>query len=227
MTAPDTTTTTTTASQPPTTTTSSPSQITILVASTNPVKITAAARAFARMFPSATPRPIAHGISFPSGVPDQPFTDATTLRGAANRAAAARALDPTPQTGGEGGKYDYFVGIEGGVGEHPAEEMDGLGVGGEMMRSFAWVVVLGRDGSRVGRARTATYFLPKETAGLVRGGMELGKADEVVFGGRNSKQKNGSVGLLTGDVVDRAGYYEEAVVLALIPFREENGGLTF
>lgn len=99
-----------------------------------------------------------------------------------------------------------------------------------MMRSFAWVVVLGREeehGRKVGRARTGTYFLPAETARLVRGGMELGRADEVVFGGRNSKQRNGSVGLLTGDVVDRARYYEEAVVLALIPFREGNRGLTF
>jgi non-canonical (house-cleaning) NTP pyrophosphatase len=77
----------------------------------------------------------------------------------------------------------------------------------------------------MGKARTATYYLPRETAKLVKGGMELGHADEVVFGGQNSKQKNGSVGLLTGDVIDRRAYYEEAVVLALIPFR--NQGLTF
>jgi non-canonical (house-cleaning) NTP pyrophosphatase len=77
----------------------------------------------------------------------------------------------------------------------------------------------------MGKARTATYYLPRETAQLVKGGMELGHADEVVFGGQNSKQKNGSVGLLTGDVIDRRAYYEEAVVLALIPFR--NQGLTF
>lgn len=198
--------TTTTSSDPPTTAMATPK--TILVASTNPVKIRAAERAFARMFPGVTHT--ARGLSVPSGVPDQPFSDATTLLGARNRAEGARAADP------EGA--DYWVGIEGGVDDDPQD--------GELLRSFAWVVVLDREEkTKMGRARTATYYLPRETAELVRGGMELGRADEVVFGRVNSKQKNGSVGLLTGDVIDRGGYYEEAVVLALIPFR--NRGLTF
>ncbi len=41
----------------------------------------------------------------------------------------------------------------------------------------------------------------------------------MVFGRTNSKQGNGAVGLLTGDVIDRAAYYVHAVILALIPFR--------
>jgi len=40
-----------------------------------------------------------------------------------------------------------------------------------------------------------------------------------VFGKENSKQTYGAVGLLTGDVIDRTRFYEDAVVLALIPFR--------
>ena len=183
---------------------------TILVASTNPVKILAAARAFARMFPPAGPPPVVRGLSVPSGVPDQPFSDATTLQGARNRVKGARAAEPGA---------DYWVGIEGGVDEDPYPDLgSGLDGGVTLLQSFAWVVVLGRDGT-VGKARTAMYYLPRETAALVREGMELGRADEVVFGGVNTKQKNGSVGLLTGDVVERRGYYEEAVVLALIPFR--------
>ena len=183
---------------------------TILVASTNPVKILAAARAFARMFPQAGPPPAVRGLSVPSGVPDQPLSDATTLQGARNRVEGARAAEPGA---------DYWVGIEGGVDEDPYPDLGSeLGGGAALLQSFAWVVVLGRDGT-VGKARTAMYYLPGETSALVRGGMELGRADEVVFGGVNTKQKNGSVGLLTGDVVERRGYYEEAVVLALIPFR--------
>jgi non-canonical (house-cleaning) NTP pyrophosphatase len=54
---------------------------------------------------------------------------------------------------------------------------------------------------------------------LIDQGMELGEADDVVFGRNNSKQKNGAVGILTGDVVTRTSYYVEAVCLALIPFR--------
>lgn len=225
----------------------------ITIASKNPVKITAALQGFTRMFPPSptTATDVTHtalGLSVPSGVPDQPLTGTSTLRGAYNRAVRARELEPGA---------DYWVGIEGGVDTESSDsalgldlDLDGAGAGleeregkgdkggkgdgpgtgkrAEPMQSFAWVVVLGRDSNgklKMGKARTATYYLPRETAALVRGGMELGHADEVVFGGKNSKQKNGSVGLLTGDVVDRRRYYEEAVVLALIPFR--NGGLSF
>jgi inosine/xanthosine triphosphatase len=172
------------------------------------------------------------GLSVPSGVPDQPLTDASTLRGAYNRAVRLRELEPGA---------DFWIGIEGGVDTEPdyglgsglGLDLDGAGEGegtggDKAMQSFAWVVVLGRDANgrvKMGKARTATYYLPRETAALVRGGMELGHADEVVFGQKNSKQQGGSVGLLTGNVVDRRRYYEEAVVLALIPFR--NGGLSF
>ena len=92
------------------------------------------------------------------------------------------------------------------------------------IESFAWVVVIGRDG-RVGKARTAAYYLPEETAKLLREGMELGHADDLIHGRTNSKQRTGSVGILTDDAVDRAGYYTQAVVLALIPFK--NPKLTF
>ena len=138
---------------------------TILVASTNPVKILAAARAFARMFPPAGPPPVVRGLSVPSGVPDQPFSDATTLQGARNRVKGARAAEPGA---------DYWVGIEGGVDEDPYPDLgSGLDGGVTLLQSFAWVVVLGRDGT-VGKARTAMYYLPRETAALVREGMELG-----------------------------------------------------
>ena len=39
-----------------------------------------------------------------------------------------------------------------------------------------------------------------------------------MFGQSDSKRKNGSVGLLTGDVITRADFYTPAVTLALIPF---------
>ena len=156
----------------------------------------------------------ARGVSVPSGVPDQPFSDAETLQGALNRAERARELEPAA---------DFWVGLEGGVAEDPTP---GLPYSGGLLQSFAWVVVLGRkESGRRGSARTATYYLPRETAALVRDGVELGPAEDRLWGRTNSKQKNGSVGLLTGDVIDRRGYYEQAVVLALIPFK--NSGLSF
>ncbi len=168
---------------------------TIVVASTNPVKIQAALSGFQRMFPADefTVQP----ISVPSGVSDQPMSDAETLQGARSRSANARRALPDG---------DYWVGIEGGVDQR----------GGEL-EGFAWVVIAGREIS--GKSRTATFYLPDEAARLVRQGIELGHADDQVFGRSNSKQQNGSVGLLTGDVVDRTSYYEQAVILALIPFK--------
>jgi inosine/xanthosine triphosphatase len=175
---------------------------TIIVASLNPVKIKAALDGFSRMFPNS--KFAVRAVSVPSGVAEQPMTSEETLQGALNRVQNIRALEPDA---------DYWVGIEGGVDTDAG-----------LLQSFAWIVVTGKEG-RTGKARTATYYLSAETTKLVRGGMELGHADDLIFGRTNSKQKGGSVGILTDDVVTRSGYYMHAVVLALIPFKNVN--LTF
>ncbi len=172
----------------------------LVVASTNPVKIQAALDGFGSMFPADEFS--ARGIAVASGVSDQPMSDAETLRGALNRVARAQSEAPDA---------DYWVGMEGGVEDR-----------GEL-EAFAWIVVADRQ--RVGKSRTATFYLPEETARLVRQGIELGHADDQVFGRSNSKQQNGSVGLLTGDALDRTAFYTQAVILALIPFK--NPSLTF
>ncbi len=174
----------------------------IVVASTNPVKIQSALNGFQRLFPGQTFT--ARGLAVPSGVSAQPMTDAETRQGARNRAAAARAAAPAA---------DYWVGIEGGCELVP----DGAPAGSAALAVFAWVVVQGPD--RAGQGRTGQFFLPEAVAALVRQGVELGEADDRVFGRVNSKQGNGAIGLLTGDVIDRAQYYEHAVIMALVPFK--------
>lgn len=139
------------------------------------------------------------GLPVSSGVSHQPMGDAETLRGAEARARNARVQDASA---------DFWVGIEGGC-----EDRDGV------LHGFAWVVVL--SATREGRSRTASFEIPPAVANLVRQGVELGDADDRVFGRQNSKQGNGAVGLLTADAVDRVALYEPAVVLALIPFRNE------
>lgn len=185
----------------------------VVVASHNPVKISAAREGFSGMFPSQAFS--LTGLNVPSGVADQPMTDAETLQGARNRARNAREAKP---------EADYWVGIEGGVDDS-----------GDAMETFAWVVVLGKQSEaaaestskseRMGRARTAAFFQPEEVARLVRSGMELGPAGDEVFGSENSRQHSGSIGLLTGDLINRSAYYVPAVIGALIPFR--NSTLTF
>jgi inosine/xanthosine triphosphatase len=170
----------------------------VIVASTNPVKISTTENGFAKMFPGETFK--VQGISAPSEVSDQPMSNNETLRGAMNRVNNVSNL---------GTEADYWVGIEGGL-----EEADGE------LEAFAWVVVKSKDG-KMGKGRTGSFFLPEKVAELVKQGMELGEADDIVFGMTNSKQINGAVGILTGDVLTRTTYYEPAVILALIPFKNE------
>lgn len=136
-------------------------------------------------------------VSVPSGVKAQPASSEETLRGARNRVENARKLIP---------QADYWIGIEGGI-----EELEGE------MAGFAWIVVY--SPSRCGKGRTGTFFLPEQVAGLVRQGIELGEADDLVFNRSNSKQDNGAIGILTGNVLDRTRLYEHAVILALLPFK--------
>jgi inosine/xanthosine triphosphatase len=166
----------------------------IHVASTNPVKVNAAAEGFKTAFPAE--EFLVTGYRVEHGVPTQPMTDAETRQGSETRARLLCEEYPGA---------DYWVGIEGGV------EQDGDG-----LLVFAWVTVLSAD--RHGTGRTGAFHVPPEVARLVRGGMELGLADDQVFGRENSKQQNGAVGLLTHDLITRQSYYEHAVILALVPF---------
>lgn len=167
----------------------------VVVASGNPVKHEATRRALAIVYPD---RPLdVVGVSVPSGVADQPMSDAETLTGARRRAEAACGRRPGA---------DFWVGLEGGVDEQ----------GGDLF-AFAWAVLQGPDG-RQGRARTAAFQLPPEVAELVRAGVELGEADDRVFRRRGSKRRGGAVGLLTDGRLSRADLYVPAVVLAAVPF---------
>lgn len=168
----------------------------VIVASTNPVKITAVRLGFQQMFPEQRFEFIGLKCA-PISVSEQPMSDLQTLQGAAER--CQRAAENRPDA-------DYWVGVEGGVSD----------VSGEM-NAFAWVVIQSRQ--RIGKARTAEFALPPPVAELVRQGKELGDADDLVFAQKNSKQEHGAVGLLTGNVVNRTTLYQQAVILALIPFK--------
>lgn len=167
----------------------------VVVASQNPVKLAAIQQGFLKMFPEESFTWVTESV--PSGVGDQPLSDEETLQGAINRVENIRKLVP---------EADYWTGIEGGVEFNQTGEMC----------AYAWVVICSID--QFGKARTGAFFLPPKVALLVKEGKELGDADDIVFGEHNSKQKNGAVGLLTNNLLDRTGFYVQAVVLALIPF---------
>lgn len=169
-------------------------QFLIIVGSKNPVKISCTDSAFHQAFDDAF---LIEGLNVGSGVSNQPAGDQETYQGALNRAVNSKAVFP---------EADYWVGIEGGI-----EEI------GDEMQAFAWVVIIDKSG-KIGKAKTATFFLPPAITALVKGGMELGEADDQFFQRENSKTGNGAVGILTHDRIDRKNYYTPAVILALIPF---------
>ncbi len=168
----------------------------IIVASKNPVKIQAAKLGFESLFPKEQFN--VEGVSVPSGVRDQPMDDNETKLGALNRVERAKEKFTDA---------DYWVGIEGGI----ENTENGMSV-------FAWIVIKGK--SQIGLAKTASFFLPPKVQKLVNEGMELGHADDVVFGVSNSKQNSGALGLLTDDVLNRTDLYQPAVIMALIPFKK-------
>jgi inosine/xanthosine triphosphatase len=178
---------------------------TIVVASTNPVKLAAASEAVAQVFPGWVTRVVP--VRADSGVPDQPMGDEQTLQGALNRLEASRR---------EVSDAALWFAFEGGCGDVPGEP--------GALHAFAWVVVT--DGRRTSRARTATFPLPPVVAALVRRGVELGHADDAVFGREGSKQSNGAVGLLSKNLIDRTAYYRHAAILALLLFLDVNGAYT-
>ena len=165
-----------------------------VVGSTNPVKIGAALAVLARLSPAVS----VHGVAVPSGVPDQPWGDDETIRGARARAIAALERDTAAE---------LAVGIEGGVVEGAA--------GG--LRTCAWAVAVGRDG-REGIGGSLSMALPHSVAELVRSGMELGHAMDAVTGRHDVKRGLGAVGILTAGLVTRQGAYETLVAYALSPF---------
>jgi len=166
----------------------------IIIASKNPVKINAIKLGFESV--------LNHydfdfkGISASSDISDQPMTVEETYQGALNRIKNAKKMFPDA---------NYYCGIEG-----------GLEVFKDQYYAFAWILI--DNGILTGKARTASFMLPQGIVKLIEQGYELGIADDMIFGHSNSKQKQGSVGILTHDKIDRTKYYKHAVVLALIPF---------
>lgn len=164
----------------------------IAIGSTNPVKVTAVTTHISRLWPEAHVVP----ISVPSGVSAMPMSDAETITGAQNRAAAAR----------DAIHADMGIGLEGGV--HP--EPFGWVLQG-------WVAIVAADG-RASLGGCARLPLPEHIAQRVQNGEELGHVMDDVLNDHNIKQKGGAVGALTNNLVVRGEAFATAVAYALAPF---------
>lgn len=163
----------------------------VAVGSRNPVKLEATRAGFASVWPEREWR--FEDCDVDSGVSDQPMSNGSSIRGARNRAIRAREIaDAT-----------FGVGIESGL-----ERIEGIWF------SSGWVVIVDVEG-REGISSSMLRPVPLPSMELVLQGMELGHANDRVFGTSNSKQATGLIGLLTNNVLTREGVLRDAVVSAL------------
>jgi inosine/xanthosine triphosphatase len=165
----------------------------VAVGSTNPVKIGAVRAVMNRVKPAIE----VIGIGVASDVPDQPWGDEETIRGARTRAKRALVA----------GDAELGVGLEGGL----VEQRDGS------LLTCAWAVVASPDG-RASTGGSLAMPLPPAVAAAVRDGLELGHAMDRVTGGRDIKRGSGAVGILTAGLIDRQRAYETLVTYALAPW---------
>jgi len=165
----------------------------VAVGSSNGVKIAAVRAVLARLNPAAQ----CDGVTVPSGVPDQPWGDDETVRGAEGRARAALAASTA----------DLAIGLEGGV----VELADGA------LRTCAWAVAVDRSGIR-GVGGSMAIPLPESVAARLRAGEELSHAMDAVSRQTGTGRGVGAVGVLTAGLVDRQRAYESLVTYSLAPW---------
>lgn len=165
----------------------------VVVASLNPAKIQAVKEAFSSVFPDQDF--LFEGVSVPSGVADQPLSDRETKTGALNRVKQAKQRIENA---------DYYVGLE---------------AGNEGNATFAWMIIESQH--KRGESRSASLLLPPVVLEKLKDGRELGHVMDEVFNTENIKQKGGAIGLLTQHQLTRSSVYQQALILALIPFINE------
>lgn len=164
----------------------------VIITSKNPVKVEATKSAFMEVFGDDVE---VEAIEVESDVADQPFSDEATLLGSKNRIKNAKSL----------AKADFYVSIESGVIDRGGE----LGV-------FSWVLI--ESNGIFGKARTSEFYLPGKMKELLDQGLSLGQAGDLVFGGKDTNQKGGTISFLTKGLVTREHVARETIKLALIPF---------
>ena len=164
----------------------------ISVGSKNPVKITAVENAVKKIWAGVE----IIGIEVNSGVNNQPKSNEEAIQGAANRAKLS-----LQQTGA-----DIGMGLEGCV----YDSEFGMFLSG-------WVVAINKNGE-IGIGGGGGLLLPEKIASEIRNGKELGPVMDKFIGDHNTKQKQGTVGVLTNNLVSRTDAFEKSVIFALARF---------
>ncbi len=170
----------------------------VVVGSHNPVKISAGQRSISQWFDGE--HVTVEGMSVPSGVADQPMTEAETRLGAVNRVRNCLHELATQDR-----SFDWVIAYEGGVDKFA----DGPA-------TFAYVAI--SNGSEMAVGRSANLPLPHAVYAELLEGKELGDVMDKHFGTVNIKQQGGAIGLLTKGLATRQSVYVTATIMAMARF---------
>jgi len=173
--------------------------MTIFVGSSNPVKINAVIIAASETWPDVAVR----GFEVKSGISEQPMTDEETRQGAENRARAALDQGEQHVSLFDASETHLGMGLEGGVFRF-----------GDELWSTVWVAVVDDTGA-VYTANGARFRVPDVIAKPILAGGEMGPVVSKLFGIPDIKKKNGAIGVITNNFVDRAEEYSAIAKMAL------------
>jgi len=174
----------------------------IFVGSTNPIKINAVIMAASESYPEVK----VEGFEVESGIGEQPSSDEETMQGAINRAKAtlSEGLKKIRNSDLEIKTSDTLgVGLEGGVFER-----------GNELWSTVWVVVVDKE-KNIFLANGARFRVPEPIASLIKNGEEMGPAVAELVGETDVRSKQGMIGIITQNFIDRTEEYTGIVKMAL------------
>ncbi len=180
----------------------------LAVGSTNPVKVNSAVVAASETWPEVRVK----GFEVESGISEQPMSDDETRKGAQNRSQVVyKKMLEKLKTEKSDQKKEVAqnknqllgLGLEGGVFQREDGEL----------WSTVWVVVW--DGQKLYEANGARFKVPDKIAKPILQGEEMGPVVSELFGGEDIKRKNGAIGVVTNNFVDRTEEYAAIVKLAL------------
>lgn len=166
----------------------------VSIGTKNPVKIAAAKKAFKKVFKDRKVEFKLSGAKLK--ISDQPKSDKEAIRGAILRAKFALLKI----------KADFGVGLEGNV----VDTKYGMFLSG-------WVAIVDKNGN-VGLGSSGRILLPKKIAKEIKKGKELGPLMDKFIGQKDTKQKQGAVGILTNNLVSRKDAFERTIMYALARF---------
>ncbi|WP_085523072.1 DUF84 family protein [Tuberibacillus sp. Marseille-P3662] len=164
---------------------------TLAIGTKNPAKVKAVTR-YAESHSMTV-----HPVNVDSGVSNQPMNDAETLTGATNRAMGAR------QANGN----DFGIGLEGGV----------MTVG-RTMYLCSWGALTDQDDNIV-TASGARVTLPETLSTGIQKGYELGDIIDDFAQQKNIKQNEGTIGVLTNNLIKRDHVFFEIVQILFAQYK--------